>query len=205
MTFFFAGFFGMVTQLCFTFHELAVNTDIQDKLYRECKDVEEKLQGKPVTYEAIQKMKYLDMVVSEILRRWSFAPAMDRAVTKPYVLENSDGSQVKLNVGDTVWIPNVGLHMNAEYFPNPKKFDPERFSDENRTKEMIAAYMPFGIGPRNCIGSRFALMEAKTVLYLMVLNLKVSKCDQTQDPLMLKKLTGTLEAEKGFWLNIESR
>lgn len=205
MTFFLAGFFGMVLQSSFVLHELAVNPDIQEKLYQECKSVEEKLEGKQITYEYLQKMKYLDMVLSEVLRRWSFAPAMDRCVTKPYVVENSDGSKIQLNVGDTLWIPNIGLHMDPQYFPNPSKFDPERFSDENRTKEMIAAYVPFGIGPRNCIGSRFALMEAKAVLYLMVLNFNVTKCDQTQDPLKLKKLSGTTEAEKGFWLNIQAR
>lgn len=205
MTFFLAGFLGMVLQLSFASHELAVNPDVQKKLRDECKRVHEQLDGKQINYEILQKMKYLDMVISETLRRWPLAPMMDREVNKPYSIENTDGTVVQLNVGDAVWIPTQGLHMDAKYFPNPLKFDPERFSDENKNKEMAAAYMPFGVGPRNCIGSRFALMQAKAILYHFVMNFEVEKCDQTEVPLQLKKSSGSVEAANGFWVNIKSR
>lgn len=205
MTFFLAGFLGMVLQLSFASHELAVNQDVQEKLYKECKDVHEKLQGKPITYEVLQKMKYLDKVVSEVLRRYTLAPMLDRMVTKPYSITNSDGTKIQLNVGDAIWIPTQGFHMDSQFFPNPLKFDPERFNDENKSKEMAAAYMPFGIGPRNCIGSRFALMQAKGALYQLMLNFHLDRCDQTEVPLKMKKGSGSVEAANGFWINMELR
>lgn len=71
----------------------------------------------------------------------------DRRVTKPIVLENSDGTKVLLNVGDGVFIPTYALQMDEKYFPDPEKFDPERFSDANKGNINPGAYLPFGIGP----------------------------------------------------------
>lgn len=205
LTFFLAGHVGMVLGLSFGCHELAVNPDIQAKLYEECKSVDEQLDGKPVTYEDVQKMKYLDMVVSENLRRWPLAVMIDRAVNKAYSIENTDGSKVHLNVGDSLWIATQGLHLDAKYFEDPLVFDPERFSEEKRTKKMVDAYMPFGIGPRNCIGSRFALMQQKVMLYRLILNFELMKSDGTQLPLKMMRKTGNLEPENGFQINIKTR
>lgn len=54
--------------------------------------------------------------------------------------------------GEVVLIPVIGIHRDPKYYPNPDKFDPERFSDENKDKILPYSYMPFGVGPRNCIG-----------------------------------------------------
>lgn len=51
-----------------------------------------------------------------------------------------------------MWIPNFSLMRDPKYFPNPEKFDPERFSDDNKDSINPTTYLPFGIGPRNCIG-----------------------------------------------------
>lgn len=151
MVFFLAGFNAVSGAECFMAHELAVNPDIQMKLYNEIDDVDKKLDGKTITYEVLQKMTYMDMVVSETLRRWTLAPANDRRVNRAYVLEGNNGQKLQLNVGDGIWIPTVGLHMDQNYFPNPNKFDPERFSDENKHTIRSGTYLPFGIGPRNCV------------------------------------------------------
>lgn len=70
LVFFFAGFETVSTLLSFMAHELACNEDVQERLYEEIVATERELKGKPITYEAIQKFKYLDMVVSETLRLW---------------------------------------------------------------------------------------------------------------------------------------
>lgn len=205
MLFFLAGFTGITMQASFVCHELVVNREVQEKLYNECKEVQAKLQGKQINYEVIQKMKYLDMVISEGLRRWPIAPMTDRIANKPYVIENYNGDKVQVNVGDGIWFPTLGLHMDPQYFPEPEKFVPERFSEENRSKIQTMAYQPFGTGPRNCIGSRFALMISKSFVYHMVSNFHLEMCDQTQDPLRLQRRSGTVTAEKGFWMNLRAR
>lgn len=92
-------------------------------------------------------MKYVDMVLSETLRKWTPGPISERQVNRPYVIENYDGTQVYLKKGEGISIPVYALHRDAKYFPNPDKFDPERFCDENKHNIKQGTYMPFGIGP----------------------------------------------------------
>lgn len=132
-------------------HEIAANPAIQEKLFAEVKSVNDELAGQPLTYEVLQTMKYMDMVVCETLRKWSVAPFSDRSVNKPYAIELKNGKKIDLKVGDGVLIPIVGYHMDPKYFANPERFDPERFSDENKKNIVPGSYMPFSIGPRNCV------------------------------------------------------
>lgn len=95
--------------LCFLCHELAMNMDIQHRLHEEIVEVDDELQGKSVTFEALQKMKYLDMVVSEGLRKWPLAVIMDRNTNQQYVMEDHDGTKALLQPNDTVWFPIYGM------------------------------------------------------------------------------------------------
>ena len=79
-----------------------------------------------------------------------------------------------------------GQH-NAEYYVNPQIWDPERFMPENRDKLVPYTYMPFGIGPRNCVGMKFALMEAKTTVALLVNKYRFIRVDKTPDSLKPKR------------------
>ena len=97
MLFFLAGFETVSGLMCFMAHELAVNPDVQDRLYEEVKEIKKELNGKPLTYEILQKMKYLDMVVSETLRKWPPSIASDRACNKEFVLDDGKGTKVKVN------------------------------------------------------------------------------------------------------------
>lgn len=128
------------------FHELAINPDIQNKLFMEIEAVNQKLCGQSVTYDKIPEMKYLDMVICETLRRWCPVPFLERTCSSPYVLENSNGKKVELQIGDGIVIPTYALHMDHEYYPKPMKFDPERFNDKNRSSIRVDAYYPFGMG-----------------------------------------------------------
>jgi len=79
------------------------------------------------------------------------------------------------------------IHHSSEYYPNPHKWDPERFMPENRDKLTPYTYLPFGIGPRNCVGMRFALMEAKTAVVHLVNKFLFRPTSNTQIPLKFKK------------------
>ncbi len=148
--FFFAGFETTSNLLCMAAYELARNPEIQNELISEIDDVLATLNGQPISYELLHKMKFLDMVICETLRKWPPGPqASNRECTKPYEIKNNE-TIVKLEPGDNIWFPIIGLHYDKNLWPNPKKFDPYRFSDENKKSIHAGAYMPFGSGPRAC-------------------------------------------------------
>lgn len=128
----------------------------------------------------------------------------DRVCTKPYKL-NVDGRSYEFNVGDMVTIPILGIHRDPKYYPDPEKFDPERFSEENRHKINPLTYMPFGVGRRACIASRFALMESKAMLYSLLSAFTFEVSEKTQIPLQLQKGKFSVRAEKGFWVHMKPR
>lgn len=140
--FFFAGFETSSTLMSFLSYELATNTDIQEKLFQEIKKTDEQLEGKPLTYDALQKIKYLDMIISEGLRKWPPTPFTDRCCVKDYLLKDEE-NDFFIEKGTTIFIPIYAFHHDPNYFPNPGKFDPERFSDENKGNINPSVYIPF--------------------------------------------------------------
>lgn len=151
-TFFLAGFDTSSSALTFAAYELVANQDVQQKLYEEIADVNKQLSGKEITYEVLQKMKYLDQVVSETLRKWPVAVQTDRTCVKDYVYDDGDKLKFKIEKGSTLNFSIYGLHFDPKYYPNPERFDPERFSDDNKHNITPGTYVPFGAGPRSCIG-----------------------------------------------------
>ncbi|CAH1987058.1 unnamed protein product [Acanthoscelides obtectus] len=204
MVFFFGGFDSVSNLMCFMAHELAVNPDVQSRLRDEILDTTSACNGK-LTYEALLKMKYMDMVVSETLRKWPNNVATDRVCTKSYTIEPSKPGEkpLQLSEDDTIWVPIYGLHHDYRYFPHPERFDPERFSDENKDKIIPYTYLPFGVGPRNCIGSRFALLETKAVFFHLLSKFEIVPTNKTQVPLKLNRRSFNFVAENGFWLGLK--
>lgn len=149
-----AGFDTSSTLLSFLSHELTANPDIQQKLYEEVQRTNESLNGKRLTYDVLQKMKYMDACVSETLRHWPPAAITDRICVKDYDYDDGQVS-FKIEKGTYFFVSIFGLHHDEKYWKNPDIFDPERFSDENKHKINTGAFLPFGIGPRNCIGNVF--------------------------------------------------
>ncbi|XP_018336208.1 cytochrome P450 9e2 [Agrilus planipennis] len=185
LIFFFGGFDTSSSLMSFTFAELAVNPDIQKKLYDEINEVSERTGGK-ITYDDIHRMKYLDMVTSESLRKWTQGVFLDREAVKPYTIPRDNGQPpLKIEKGDLVWIPAYSIHRDPKYFPEPEKFDPERFSYERKNEIKPFTYLPFGAGPRNCIGSRFALLESKIAIFNIILNFEVVPTGKVTIPLKL--------------------
>ena len=183
-------------------YELAVNDDVQRKLREEILEVENTKTGETVTYDDLQKMKYLDKVVSEVLRKWPPAIAVDRIAVKDYNM-NVDDFTLIIEKGRNLLIPIHAIHHDDKHFPNSQRFDPERFSEENKGINNMDAYMPFGMGPRNCIASRFALMELKSVLYCMILNFQFKVCEKTQIPIKYEKSMVSTKMEKGVWVELK--
>lgn len=173
--------------------------EIQQRLYDEIIETNEQLDGKPVTFEALQKMKYMDMVISEVMRKWPVGTLMDRAVSKQYLMEESDGTKVLLQPNNIIWIPVYAIHHDEKYYPQPNVFDPERFSDENKKNIPQFAYLPFGSGPRACIASRFALLQLKAVIFNILLEFNIETTAKTPVPLILRGGTNALDPVGGFY------
>uniref|UniRef100_A0A8D8C5B5 Probable cytochrome P450 9f2 n=2 Tax=Culex pipiens TaxID=7175 RepID=A0A8D8C5B5_CULPI len=203
--FFLAGFETVSIAMTFLAYELTVNPDVQNRLYAEILDTEQALGGKPLTYEDLQKMEYMDMVVSEGLRKWPPAVVSDRFCNKDYLFDDGEGTRFVIDKGQTVWIPTIAIHNDPKYYPNPDKFDPERFNEQNRPNINLGAYLPFGIGPRNCIGSRLALMEVKCIIYCLLKDFCLEPSEKTEIPLKMSKNLFALQAENGVWLEFKPR
>lgn len=91
--------------------------------------------------------------------------------------------------------------MDPDIFPEPEKFMPERFSPENKAKRHPMSFLPFGDGPRNCIGFRLGLIVAKVAVASIIGNFKVTLNEKTQLPLRFKKAL-LLDVEGGVWVNV---
>ncbi|EDS34511.1 cytochrome P450 9b1 [Culex quinquefasciatus] len=194
--FFLAGFDTVSTALTFLAYELALNPDVQEKLRKEVEDTNRMLNGGSLTYDSLHKMTYLDMVLSESLRMWPPASAVDRYCVKDYVLDDGQGLKFTIEKGAGIWLPIQGIHHDPRFYNNPKKFDPERFNEKRRLEIQPGTYMPFGIGSRNCIGSRFALMEVKCIMYYLLLNFTIERCNNTTVPPTIVKGFSLLATEK---------
>nr|ACE75339.1 cytochrome P450 [Glyptapanteles indiensis] len=204
--FFFGGFDSTATTMCFTAHEIASNPDIQKKLQEEIDQVLEKDNGNP-SYESINGMHYLDAIVNETLRLYPIAGFMDRVCTESFELPPTlpGIKPLKVNPGDNLWIPAWAIHRDPEYFPNPDKFDPERFMGDAKDTINHSAYLPFGVGPRMCIGNRFALLEIKVLFFYLLAKCNITPSKKMILPMRLSKKSFALMADGGFWLDIQPR
>lgn len=140
-----------------------------------------------------------------MFRKYPVQVVSDRVCTKAYTIEPKAENEVPVHipVGQLVFIPTYSIQHDPELFPNPEKFDPERFSDENKPKMQHYAYLPFGLGPRMCVGSRFALMEIKLLFYHFLQKFEIVPTKKTKNPLVYNNSMLTLTSEFGFWLGLK--
>ncbi|KAI4456047.1 cytochrome p450 [Holotrichia oblita] len=195
---FVAGFDTSAATLTFCLLELACNYDIQDKLREEIFDVLYEYNGE-ITYEALHEMKYMDQVINETLRKYPVVSMILRKCTQDYQVPFSNSVIEK---GTFTIISAMGLHRDPEYFPNPEKFYPDRFSDANLSKIRAGSYLPFGDGPRICIGMRFGMMQVKICLITLLKNFEFSLNSQTKMPPELD-FGFITTAKGGVWLNCQ--
>ncbi|XP_045535827.1 cytochrome P450 9e2 [Papilio machaon] len=207
VVFFIAGFEAISAAMSFALYEMALHPDVQERLHREIREYDDRNKG-AIDYTSIQSMTYLDMVVSEVLRLWPPALALDRLCVKDYSLgkANKDCTlDYVVRKGESIMIPAWSIHRDPAYHSRPLHFDPERFSEERRHLIKPFTYMPFGLGPRNCIGSRFALCEVKVLLYQLLLQVQVSPCEKTCIPAKLSPDTFNIRMKGGHWLRFTLR
>ncbi|XP_060526103.1 cytochrome P450 6a2-like [Cylas formicarius] len=197
--FFLAGFETSSTAMTFALYELSRNQVVQDKLRQEINRVLRKHDGE-ITYEAVQEMTYLENVIYESMRKFPPVPAVPRTCTKTYRVPNSN---VVIEKGKMVNIPIAGLHWDPDYFPDSEKFDPDRFTEEIKATRPHYAYLPFGGGPRNCIGLRFGMLQSKVGVATIIRNFRLTLNSKTEHPLRYETGSFITSVKGDVWLDVE--
>uniref|UniRef100_A0A1B6EZI3 Cytochrome P450 n=2 Tax=Cuerna arida TaxID=1464854 RepID=A0A1B6EZI3_9HEMI len=199
--FFLAGFETTSSTMSFFLLEMAVNPSIQETVRNEIIKALEKHDG-DLNYETIKDLPYMEMAISETMRKYPIATSLMRECTQTYQVPQSS---LVIEKGTKVLIPVFALQHDPLYFPDPDKFDPERFSPENKSKIVQGTYLPFGDGPRICIGLRFAMMEMKFAFCKILPKFEFTLTDQMVYPVVFKKGSNLLAPEDGIWLNVRRR
>lgn len=177
LMFFFAGMETISTTICNSLYELALNPDIQETLFEQLVEAHPESH---VDYEQLNDCKYLDLFLKEVLRRHSSLTRIFRTASQNYTFENG----LRVRKGDTLMIPLYSLHHDPAVFPDPMRFDPMRFEHGVPNN---AVYLPFGDGPRNCVGMRFAQVEIKLFLINFCRKFRVIQTDRTETPPKYRK------------------
>jgi cytochrome P450 len=156
VTLFGAGHETTATALTWAWYLLCQHPDIYYRLQHEVDTV---LQGRSPRYEDLSQLPYCLQVFKETLRLYPPIYAISRQALKDITI---DGYPVRK--GQAAAIIPYALHRRPDYFPDPEKFDPDRFTHEREQVLPRYAFVPFGAGPRICIGMYFAMMEGHLLL-----------------------------------------
>lgn len=183
IVFFVAGSETAGATLAFTAFYLAHHPDVQDKLLREIDDAV-KSRDNESTYKFVQSLEYLERVICEVLRLATVGYINVRQCMETCVIEG-----VEFPAGVCVNIPAFVIHRIPEYWPEPERFDPDRFLPELVKKRPAFAYMPFGLGPKQCIGIRMAQLELKMALVQILQRVKFEKREDTTKELKFRAAT----------------
>ncbi|HMI82734.1 MAG TPA: cytochrome P450 [Polyangiaceae bacterium] len=159
MTLVLAGFETTTNALTWTLYLLSQHPEIARSLAQESSAV---LGGRAATFEDLPRLELTERVLQEAMRLYPPAWCLERAA-----VEADEVGGYAIPAGTTIAICPYVLHRNPSYWDDPETFDPDRFLPERSTARSRFAYLPFGDGPRICIGKGFAMMEAKIVLAMI--------------------------------------
>jgi cytochrome P450 len=156
ITIFLAGYETVANALIWTWYLLSQNPECERRFHEE---IDRELQGRLPTFDDVPRLRYVEMVLAESMRLYPPAWAMGRYARNDFQL-----GEYFLPAKTTVLISQFVMHRDARFFPDPLRFDPERFTPEAKARRAKFTYFPFGAGFRQCIGESFAWMEGVLLL-----------------------------------------
>ncbi|XP_037903379.1 probable cytochrome P450 6d5 isoform X2 [Hermetia illucens] len=195
LLFFIAGSDTTAITIACCLHELTQNEEVMQKLKEDINKALEKHNG-VICYDSIQEMEYLDMVIQEAARKYPALPVLNRKCTKPFKIPNSD---IVIEEDTQLIISILGFHRDPKYFPDPMKFEPERFR-EGSERYNANAYIPFGDGPRTCIGMRQAKISAKVAVVRLLTKFQLTALEKRE--IVFDNYATSLKAKGGIKLKI---
>jgi cytochrome P450 len=194
ITIFVAGHETTAVLLAWLFHALAQHAAVQEQLYAE---VDQVLNGRLPGLADLPTMPYLRMVIDETLRL--YPPAW---ITNRECREEDELCGYRIPAGEVVSISPYVMHRLPEYWDTPERFDPQRFNPQQADERPRFTYLPFGAGPRQCIGNNFALLEAQLIIATLTQQVRL-----TSVPGKVVKINPviTLRTKDGIWMKVERR
>ncbi|CAL8086076.1 unnamed protein product [Orchesella dallaii] len=178
LVFFFAGFSTTSNAITCTAYALALHQDVQERLRNEVMKIM-KPDGS-FDYDDLSTLVYMDMVICEILRMYPAAARIERVCLNDY---KDAETGLFIPKGVTAAVPVNSMHYDKKYYNNPDKFDPEHFSPDKKAERVSYAYLPFGMGPRNCVGMRFALVKTKAAVAHLISHFRIEPTEKTPVPI----------------------
>lgn len=150
---------------------LGHHPEVQEKIHQEQQEIFHDPSELP-SYKTVSEMNYLDRVIKESGRVYPTVVKVARRITHEFEVGGYT-IPVGANIGLILW----GCTRDERFFPEPDKFDPDRWLPEHVNARHIFASTPFSAGPRNCVGQRYAQLQMKTILSMMVRRYKIKSVD----------------------------
>lgn len=196
----FDGYETTSSVLAFMIYRLSENSHVQDKARKEVTSVLKKFDNK-LSYEAVNNLNYLEQVMLETLRLNPTFGDVTKICNKKTTLQGHDELYCHLKPNDIVLISIMGIHMDEEFWPNPSKFDPDRFNPHEMSARHKFTYLGFGGGPRVCPGKRMGTLIVKTIVAVLLKNYVLEKSSKMKGPLKLSTSTFATIVDDGLWVN----
>ncbi|XP_046574762.1 cytochrome P450 3A24-like isoform X2 [Haliotis rubra] len=198
LLFFIAGYAGTAKTLHFVAYSLATQPNVQQRLTEE---VDLVLGDKTPDYDNIGGLKYMDHVIMETLRMYPPSTILTRKVAETVAIKGYTFPK-----GSSIHIPIIGIHYDPDVYPDPTSLKPDRW--ERKSEMDPISYLPFGHGPRQCVGMRLAQLEMKMALARSLQKIQFVPADDTLTSLGMDDITvhtGTLHTKKPIMLKVKVR
>ncbi len=195
LTFFIAGYDTIATAMMWTWYLLSQHPEIEERLHAE---VDEVLRaGGPATFDDLARLPYTQSVLSESMRLYPPTWRLVRRAIRDFPIADH-----VIPARSLVVVCQYAMHRHPRYYPDPERFDPDRFTPEAKASRPRFSYFPFGGGPRHCMGEPFAMLEGMILLASLARHWRLRLTPGHRVELHAEHL---LRAKNGMVMRLEKR